>query len=53
MNREVWLVLVLIKFRFLMILVWNARGAAGKDFWHAVKELKTRHRVKNCRSCGN
>lgn len=31
---------------FLMILVWNVRGAAGKDLWYAVKELKARHRVQ-------
>ena len=29
-----------------MIITWNARGAAGKDFWAAVKELKRRYNPK-------
>ena len=29
-----------------MIITWNARGAAGKDFWTAVKELKRRYNPK-------
>lgn len=29
-----------------MIIVWNARGAAGKDFGNAVKELNRRFHLK-------
>lgn len=47
MFLEVFIGLALMSLlMFLMILIWNVRGAAGKDLWHAVKELKIRHKIK-------